>query len=204
MSSTVVGKPRTRPAAERRDDLMDAAARLFLAQGLENTTVEEITQGAGVAKGSFYLHFATKTDVLEALRGRFVQSVLDAIIVEVAKCKPEDWEGKLTAWSGACAMGYLDAIPLHHFVFAAAPPAPTAGLARNALVDDLTKLLAAGRSENAWPVDDPGFTAIFLFNGLHGAVNQPGIGDRPSDRRALLRAIDQQFRRALGLPPAGN
>ncbi|UIY23207.1 TetR/AcrR family transcriptional regulator [Rhizobium leguminosarum] len=43
---------------------MTAAERLFLEKGVELTTIEEITTGAGVAKGTFYLHFSSKADVL--------------------------------------------------------------------------------------------------------------------------------------------
>ncbi|MDH6203088.1 hypothetical protein M2310_003769 [Rhizobium leguminosarum] len=40
----------------------------------------------------------------------------------------------------------------------------------------------------------------FLFNALHGVVNQPGIGETPSARAELLRVIEVHFLRALGLP----
>lgn len=47
--------------------LCDAALRLFLAQGIEGTRIEEITSAAGVAKGSFYRHFADKAAIVETL-----------------------------------------------------------------------------------------------------------------------------------------
>ena len=200
MPADPVSKPRTKPAEERRDELMIAAERLFLEKGLEQTTIEEITTGAGVAKGTFYLHFSSKADVLQALRARFVQSVLDGIVAAIEGRGQEDWHGKLAAWSTACATGYLDAAGLHHLAFVAAPPATKEGLSRNILIDHLNELLAAGAGENAWSVDDPGFTAVFLFNALHGVVNQPGIGETPFDRAELLRAIEAHFLRALGLP----
>jgi AcrR family transcriptional regulator len=183
---------------------MNSAERLFLEKGLEQTTVEEITQGADVAKGTFYLHFSSKADVLEALRARFVQGLLDSIVVEVARQKEQDWRGKLAAWSKACAVGYLDAARLHHLVFVAAPPATREGLARNSLVDHLIKLLEAGNDNEAWLIDDPSFTAVFLFNGLHGIVNQPGIGADPRSRTRLLQALEDHFLRLLGLSPSGE
>lgn len=179
---------------------MTAAERLFLEKGVELTTIEEITTGAGVAKGTFYLHFSSKADVLQALRARFVQGVLDGIVAAVEGRRREDWRGRLAAWSMACATGYLDAAGLHHLAFVTAPPATREGLSRNILIDHLSELLAAGACENAWSIDDPGFTAVFLFNALHGVVNQPGIGETPSDRAELLRAIEAHFLRGLGLP----
>lgn len=43
---------------------MDAALDLFGRNGVEATAVDEITSAAGVAKGTFYVHFVRKTDVL--------------------------------------------------------------------------------------------------------------------------------------------
>ncbi|PDS78006.1 TetR/AcrR family transcriptional regulator [Rhizobium sp. L43] len=199
MPENSVSKPRTKPPEERRDELMAAAERLFLEKGVEQTTIEEITTGAGVAKGTFYLHFSSKADVLQALRARFVQAVLDGIVAAVGGCREEDWRGKLAAWSTACATGYLDAAGLHHFAFVAAPPATREGLSRNILIDHLSELIADGAGENAWSADDPGFTAVFLFNALHGVVNQPGIAETTSARAELLRAIEAHFLRVLGL-----
>ncbi|MDI5924782.1 TetR/AcrR family transcriptional regulator [Rhizobium leguminosarum] len=202
MPADPVSKPRTKPPEERRDELMTAAERLFLEKGVELTTIEEITTGAGVAKGTFYLHFSSKADVLQALRARFVQGVLDGIVTAVEGRRQEDWRGRLVAWSMACATGYLDAAGLHHLAFVTAPPATREGLSRNILIDHLNELLAAGAGENAWSIDDPGFTAVFLFKALHGVVNQPGIGATPSARAELLRAIEVHFLRGLGLPSA--
>jgi AcrR family transcriptional regulator len=192
-------KPRTKLAQERREDLMNSAERLFLEKGMEQTAVEEITSGAAVAKGTFYLYFATKADVLEALRARFVQRVLDGIITEIGPYEERDWRSKLAAWCKACAAGYLDATRLHHLVFVATPPPTREGLARNILVDHLAELLEAGKRDNAWSVDDPRFAAVFLFNALHGVVNQTGIDASPGARAQLSRRLEVHFLRTLGL-----
>ncbi|PDT09872.1 TetR family transcriptional regulator [Rhizobium sp. J15] len=204
MPADNVSKPRTKPAEERRDELMTAAERLFLAKGVEQTTIEEITTGAGVAKGTFYLHFSSKADVLEALRGRFVQGVLDGIVAAVESRQEQDWRGRLSVWSTACAIGYLDASGLHHLAFVAAPPATREGLSSNMLIAHLSELLAAGAAENAWSAGDPGFTAVFLFNALHGVVNQPGIGETPAARAELLHKIEAHFLHSLGLPSGSD
>ena len=70
---------RTKPAEERREDLIAAAAHLFQINGIEPTTVEQITAEAGVAKGTFYLYFSSKDDVVNALRDQFVHIVLGGI-----------------------------------------------------------------------------------------------------------------------------
>jgi AcrR family transcriptional regulator len=67
--------PRSQPPAGRverrkartRAALLSAARTLFASQGMEQTTIAEIAEGADVATGSFYNYFATKEQLLEAL-----------------------------------------------------------------------------------------------------------------------------------------
>jgi AcrR family transcriptional regulator len=55
---------------ERRDRLYEAALALFREQGYENTTVDQITRRAGVAKGTFFNYFPTKDTVLRYMGAR--------------------------------------------------------------------------------------------------------------------------------------
>jgi len=52
------GSERTRAA------IREAANRLFLQQGVDHTTVDAICAAAGVSKGTFYLYFHRKEDLL--------------------------------------------------------------------------------------------------------------------------------------------
>lgn len=52
---------------QRRQELLSIAKRLFFQQGYENTSIADIHNGAGVSKGAFYHHFASKKDVLAAI-----------------------------------------------------------------------------------------------------------------------------------------
>lgn len=47
-----------------RAALVTAALDLFAAKGVEGSSIDEITAVASVAKGTFYVHFSRKTDVL--------------------------------------------------------------------------------------------------------------------------------------------
>lgn len=60
----------TRREAQRREtarELEDAALRLFLERGLDGVTIDDITQAAGVAKGTFYRYFDDKAALVDAL-----------------------------------------------------------------------------------------------------------------------------------------
>lgn len=52
---------------EKKQNLLDAAYALFTEKGVAKTSVDEIVRGANVAKGTFYLYFRDKGDVLREL-----------------------------------------------------------------------------------------------------------------------------------------
>ena len=47
--------------------VLDAALVLFLERGVESVTIDEIVDGAGIAKGSFYRYFEDKSALVKAL-----------------------------------------------------------------------------------------------------------------------------------------
>jgi AcrR family transcriptional regulator len=194
--------PRTKPPTERRADLMDAALRLFLEQGVAPTTIEQITAGASVAKGTFYLHFASKDEVLAALRESFVQGLLKRIEVVVSQRGKQDWRGKLEAWATASIDGYLDSLPLHDIVFHEFHPHSREQHSDNVLVAHLGALLDAGCAAGAWKVEDSRFTAVFLFYGFHGIVDDALVKEKRLNRARLARKLATIFFQAAGLPTA--
>src|SRR5690606_33177563 len=67
VNESAVLTPRQQRAKETRARLFAAAAELFDAQGYHQTTVDQIVKRANVAKGTFFLHFATKDAVIAEL-----------------------------------------------------------------------------------------------------------------------------------------
>lgn len=53
-----------RPAATSPRELAEAAQRLFLAHGFDQTSVDDIAAAAGVSRRTFFRYFPTKADVL--------------------------------------------------------------------------------------------------------------------------------------------
>jgi AcrR family transcriptional regulator len=64
-----------RRSPRRREDLVDAAVRVFATTGVAGTSVDEIVRAAGVAKGTFYLYFETRDDIVTAVAERLVEGV---------------------------------------------------------------------------------------------------------------------------------
>jgi AcrR family transcriptional regulator len=192
---------RTKPPEERRDELMRAAQHLFLQRGVGPTTIEQITSEANVAKGTFYLYFSSKEDILAALGERFAQELLAKIEAAIAE-RPEDhWRSKLAAWARAGVAGYLDSIRLHDIVFYGNRPRTRDGHVNNLVVDHLSKFLQAGVDAGAWSIDDAHFTAVFLFSGLHGSVDDAYANEKRVNRNRLAHRLQQLCFRVVELSP---
>jgi AcrR family transcriptional regulator len=68
------------PRAERtRARIREAANKLFLRDGFEATTVDAIVAGAGISKGTFYLHFQHKEDLLLEYGSRRLQRIREML-----------------------------------------------------------------------------------------------------------------------------
>lgn len=70
--------------AETRQRLLDAAAELFAARGIEGASVDAIAARAGRTSGAVYDHFESKTGLLLALLESWVDDVAVAIVAELA------------------------------------------------------------------------------------------------------------------------
>jgi AcrR family transcriptional regulator len=57
----------------RRQDVLDASARVFVRQGYHRTLISDIAAEAGVGQGTFYRHFPDKRAAFEAVFDRFTE-----------------------------------------------------------------------------------------------------------------------------------
>jgi len=67
-------------AKERRQELIDVAAQLFLKQGYENTTVNQIIKKLNLAKGTYYYHFQSKEDILIAVSDKLISDTQKKLV----------------------------------------------------------------------------------------------------------------------------
>jgi AcrR family transcriptional regulator len=78
-----VGRPRavpdTSPELSPRDQILDAAAALFVENGFSATSTRAIAERVGVRQASLYYHFAGKDDMLVELLTTSVRPSLDVV-----------------------------------------------------------------------------------------------------------------------------
>src|SRR5262249_37036949 len=59
--------PKANVAQGKRERILEAAVRVFAAEGFYNAKVAQIAEQAGVADGTIYLYFKSKDDLLISL-----------------------------------------------------------------------------------------------------------------------------------------
>jgi TetR/AcrR family transcriptional regulator, transcriptional repressor for nem operon len=192
---------RTKPAEQRRADLLAAGRALFLAKGIAATSLDDITQRAGVSKGLFYLYFASKEDLVLALQEQFsgeVAARMAAAATALAEAGQADWAARLDACVTAGFESYRELHDLHEVLFhhtRTARPGPEPAPA----ILVIAGLLAAGMAAGALDVSDPESTAVLCYASMHAFdLGFRGRGG-PDDAR-LIGAAQQLVRRAAGLP----
>lgn len=71
---SVLKKTRTRlPPAERREQILRVAAKVFAEKGYRTTSITDIVEGARIGRGTFYLYFDSKKDIFVELLESYFQ-----------------------------------------------------------------------------------------------------------------------------------
>ncbi|NHH87115.1 TetR/AcrR family transcriptional regulator [Cobetia sp. MB87] len=75
-------------ASPRRKELVRIAARLFVEEGFDRTTVRMLAQEMGIKSGSLFHHFADKQEILCAVIEEGMFSALAIAHEHLARCEP--------------------------------------------------------------------------------------------------------------------
>lgn len=65
-----IAERREREKEQRRNDIIDAAERVFFSQGLDSATMDDVAEEAELSKGTLYLYFKNKEDLYLAIHLR--------------------------------------------------------------------------------------------------------------------------------------
>jgi len=190
-------QPRTKPAEVRLDELMDAAQNLFIDKGFEATTVSDIVRDAQVAKGTFYHYFPSKNEMLSALRMRFTQLFIDKIQLAIDACPADDAIARLRTWCNAGVAAYLEGVTLHDALYHDHHYHTRGNQDRDAVLNQILAVLNDGIAAKAWQLENPRLTAIVMYHGMHGAVDDAMVNPQVN-RDRLGESLAHEFMRLLG------
>jgi TetR/AcrR family transcriptional repressor of nem operon len=172
-----------------REALLDAGVTVAEQHGLAGLSVNRVVAAAGVAKGTFYVHFANREAFVDALHERFHARVDEAVAAAVASSSP----GPDRLIRGAEA--YLDVCLADRAVKALAlearsDPALSASMA--ARHDRFAEAAIPSLRAMGWP-DAKAASLLLAAMTAEIAVRELDAGRRlPAARRALRRFVGAQ------------
>lgn len=78
--STSSGRSRVCPkAAQRREEILDAAIRSFREKGFHAASMSSIAKAFGMSAGHIYNYFDSKEDIIEAIVNRWLDNYIHTI-----------------------------------------------------------------------------------------------------------------------------
>jgi len=82
-------RQKRRDGLKRQAEIMAIALELFSNRGFHATSVDDIIGAAGVAKGTFYLHFNGKSDILMMIIDSYLAKIYSSLLdLDISMDKP--------------------------------------------------------------------------------------------------------------------
>ena len=174
----------------RRDALMEAGRTAFATHGVEGTTIDRIAQIAGVGKGTFYLYFHSKGDLIKALRAQFAEQLAEHVKTVERDGTVAEWIDAAQHLISAAVDGYLTLAPHYESVLHGSNSDHTDISWADTIIGSLAAFLDQGAQMHAITTNDPDTLALVLFCALDGACHRSLIAGTPS-RQRLVDIFDQ-------------
>ena len=211
-SQSVTELARSSKREARKEQLLFAAKKLFLARGFAHTSVSAIVAEAGVAQGTFYLYFKSKQSVLPHLRLEVLGAYLSAWAEAMDRSDGQPSDARLVEGLQAVC----DTVAAHRdltrlFREATAPVEQQkvwlAG--RRKLAEPLGRLIEAGQRDGSLHSDDAHIAAQLALSLLDDLLYEALEYESPAPldatfiygTRFLLRALRCDAARVDELAP---
>ncbi|NJK86044.1 MAG: helix-turn-helix transcriptional regulator [Bacteroidales bacterium] len=84
-----ISERKEREKEQRRSDIVDAAEKIFFKKGFEYATMDEIAEQAELSKGTLYLYFKSKEELLYAIHLRAMK-IIKGLFESAIDQKPQN------------------------------------------------------------------------------------------------------------------
>jgi AcrR family transcriptional regulator len=213
--SSVLKRRVVKPTEQRRAEILEAALALFSSKGFHDTTMEEVANSAGVAKGTIYLYFQSKEHLLLALKRDFMQGLTDAVANIVAEAIEDLEAGKATDYRDIIDAIFEAVVDYHtkrrDAVEVVVRQSPSPDLVNEALELErdylalVTSAFRTGMEYGLVHTEDPEMTAHLITAAIRDNIATCLCYGEPADLDRLVEASKQMLYKALApgieLPP---
>ena len=184
---------------DRRRDVMDAAVHLFATRGLAATTVADIAAAAGMAKGSFYLAFSSKEELLAHLKQRYADELVARTRAHVERIGSEDLWALADAMVESMVHFHLEQRDVVHVMAVEGQGGTTSAYAEagRTVQAMITAGIEAGVAGGAFACEDPFMTAGLLMHAIDGLLQHCILYGGDVDEARVVAAARSLVRKAL-------
>ena len=163
-----VGSRRREAPDVRRDQILDAAVDVLLTHGLATATMADVADAAGIAKGTIYLYFESKTELLAALRARHVNRFCAALSIALSGPGRAKAVTRIDRFIQEFFDYSLGNRRLHRVLFHEAGFSEDDAFAGVRTL--LAEFIAAGIGTGDFAPADTDLITDYLLSGIHGAL----------------------------------
>ena len=185
---------------DRRQEILDAAVKVFKDKGVPKATVADIADAAGVAKGTVYLYFGSKEHLLAALRDRHVDALLAHVSDLLTRSGQGDWWAMVDTTIESMADFMIENADLE-MVFLEeglssdiAKVLPDVGSRVDAM---FAAAIQQGIDAGACRATDPELMATFFHHAFEGALMHACFHGDKLDRDRFVQAAKELVHKAL-------
>jgi AcrR family transcriptional regulator len=200
-------KRTSKPPEERREDILDAAVRIFADRGIGSATIADITRAAGVAKGTFYLYFDSREQLVWALKERMVDEILAHASSLYEQVGRQDWWALVDTFGESYVDFMLEHRDMVHVMAQeqiSLESDPPFSDCYQKIHEMLTAGLRAGIEAGVFSSPDPELTARLLHHAIDGIMVHALLYEPEVDRDRLVAAIRDLLKRAVAPMPAAD
>jgi AcrR family transcriptional regulator len=197
---------RAREKAQRRREILDAARQEFFERGFHRPTVDDVAARAEVSKGTIYLYFGSKEEILAHL----LLEGLNELLQEMKATEDPAVSAPPEAALRALAAAYLDFCQSNPSYFRLImafdrgrfeeqiPPKLHKQILSRSLqgLNLLARTIEAGKESGVFCVDDPWRAAGSVWAALNGVLV---LMAHPLRRQMLKNNVEKMFQATLDL-----
>jgi AcrR family transcriptional regulator len=151
----------------RRQEILEAAAELFGARGIDGVSIADIAERAGIAKGLLYHYFESKDALVTVLRERYSSEWYAEIERLLSDPSATDDAERYERFLRSMYVFHADKVEIHYLLLGSEG-------AEDEIVEKVRKLLLdfirIGVKQKSFSVQRIEPTVDFLLNGLHGLL----------------------------------
>jgi len=170
---------KTQKAIDTHNAIVEAAAKLFVKKGVSAVTISSIVKEAGVAKGTFYLYFESKDDLV----WHFIDHELGEAFTWFNEIIDKGYEEQDICDIVDFIVGFvktnISALKLVHHVkfYSFLGKKNIEDKFKKEWIDPIYLWLKKGKRLNKLDIDDPYFYALFLTTAIHDLLDQIIVGE---------------------------